>query len=556
MDITSPISFLTKRTWNFFAITLTLLTILAAGIRLYKLGDYPSGFGQDEAVVTYDAWSLLTTGCEHHGERWPLNMRQYGDYCPGATTYYTMPFVAVLGPTVLAARLVCALFNIAAVPFFALLAARLFRSRSIGLFAAALLTASPWNIYFSRWATNPCFVAFFEVTSLWMLHRLLTSKQGRGRSYGLAVAVGVMLFLWTHEYLSEYLFAPFLAGFVMLLLSHKNWGKIIVAGGVYSLLMLPIIFERLHSTGANGRLAIDSIFVLNYPIKAFWDGYWSCFSYEFLFNAPRMRPLQQLPTMSHISHYLAPLFVLGLLTLAAAMIWPRKLLRFLGRSDTPEEASYWHHSAILVAVWLALAPIANALFVQRMYTARMPHLLVGVLLVIALGCSTVWYGLRRVPIPACRVASLVLLSGLTLYLSRQILATKHALVTYNSYFQQYLQYGTPDVMRYLAAQPNVKSVRFSPLNQGYIYHLLFTPVHPSKVNYAEVAPPLPEDGHQWRYAHVDKIGNYFFNQPLNPAEVARTATLRHQIRDKQGIVWFDIYEHDGEWFVLFRGEDS
>jgi len=556
MNTTSPIPLRKKRNWNYYAITLALLTILAAGIRLYKLGDYPSGFGQDEAVVTYDAWSLLTTGREHHGERWPLNMRQYGDYCPGATTYYTLPFVAVLGPTELAARLPCALLNIAAVPFFALLATRLFRSRSIGLFAAALLTVSPWNIYFSRWATNPCFVAFFEVTTLWMLHRLLTSKDGRGQSFGMAMAVGVMIFLWTHEYLSEYLFVPFLIGVAMLLWRRQNWDRIIVAGGVYSLLMLPVIVERLHSTGANGRLSTDSVFILKDPLMAFFGGYWDCLSFNFLFHAPPMLPLHQLPGMAHINHYLEPLYVLGLLTLAAAIIRPGTLLRFLGRLNTLEEASHWRHSAIWVAAWLALGPIANALFVPRMYTARMPHLLVGVILVIALGCLVVWHLLRRIPAPAGRAASIVFVAVLTLYLGSQAVKTGRALAANSSHFGQYLQYGAPDVMRYLAKQPNVRSVKFSPLNQGYIYHLLFTPVHPSKVNYAEVAPPIPKEGAQWRYAHIDKVGNYLFNQPLDPAEVARTATLRHQVRDQKGIVWFDLYEKDGVWFVLFRRENG
>ena len=33
-----------------YAILLGLLTLLAAGLRLYKLGDYPGGFGQDESA--------------------------------------------------------------------------------------------------------------------------------------------------------------------------------------------------------------------------------------------------------------------------------------------------------------------------------------------------------------------------------------------------------------------------------------------------------------------------------------------------------------------------
>lgn len=541
--------------WCTYALLLTLLTLMAAGLRLYKLGDYPGGFGQDEAVVTYDAWSLLTTGCEHHGEKWPLNMRQYGDYCPGATTYYTMPLVALLGPTVLAARLTSALFNIAAIPFFALLATRLFRSRAIGVFAAALLAVSPWNLYFSRWATNPCFVTFFLVATLWMLHRLLTGNAGRGRSYAMAALTGVMIFLWTHEYLSEYLFAPFLVGFAMLLWSRQNWGRILVAGGVYALLMLAVIAERLQSTGANGRLFVDSIFIMNNPLRLFWDGYWDCHSFTFLFNAPRMRPLHQIPTVSHINHALAPIYVLGLATLAAALLWPRKLLQLLGRPDTPEESRHWRHSALLVAVWLALAPLCNALFIQRMYTARMPHLLVGVLLVTALGCSVIWDLLRRLKGRLGRLAPLALVVVLSLYLAQQVLKTKEALFRFNNFFKEYFQYGAPDVMRYLAAQPDVKTVRFNTLNQGYIYHLLFTPVPPAKLNRAEVTNRMTGDGRKWTYAHVNQVGNYYFNQPLDPAEVARSAHLRHQVRDAAGTVWFDLYEQDGNWFVLFHGND-
>jgi 4-amino-4-deoxy-L-arabinose transferase-like glycosyltransferase len=97
---------------------LILITLLGAGLRLYKLGDYPGGFGQDEAVGAYDAWSLLTTGREHHGDFWPLSSRQFGDYPPSTPTFLTIPFIALLGPTELATRLPCALLNAAAVFFF------------------------------------------------------------------------------------------------------------------------------------------------------------------------------------------------------------------------------------------------------------------------------------------------------------------------------------------------------------------------------------------------------------------------------------------------------
>lgn len=538
---------------RYYVLALILLTLLAAGLRLYKLGDYPGGFGQDEAVVAYDAWSLLTTGREHHGEWWPMNMRQFGDYCPGATTYLTLPTVALLGPTILATRLICALLNVAAVPFFGLLAARLFRSRSAGLFAAALLAFSPWSIYFSRWATNPCFVTFFQVTALWMLHRLLTGPEGRGRSPGMAVAVGLMLFLWTHEYLSQYLFAPFLIGIGLLLWCRKNWARLLVSGGVYGVCMLAAAVARLRIPAANGRLHQDSILFLKRPLWRFWCNYWDCYDFSFLFSYRPMRPLHQLPGMAHISHHLAPLFVLGLLILAIAVFWPRRLLRALGQPDSAEDADHWRRSALWVTAWLALAPVSNALFVQTMYTSRLTHLLVGVLLVIALACSVVWRLLRRLPAGILQIVPWAFVAAVGLYLGQQTVRTCQALVRANPYLKYYLQYGLPEVMRYLAAQPDVKSVRFDHLHQAYVYHLMFTPVPPDRLDYAEVSPPLASEGRNWKYTKVGQVGTYRFNQTLDPAAVAREAVLRHQVRDADG-VWFDLYEKDGDWMVILRAK--
>jgi len=148
-----------------YVTALGLITLLGMALRVYKLGEYPTGYSQDEVVCVYDAWSLLTTGAEHHGERWPLNSRQFGDYPAAIPTYLTMPFVALLGPTAIATRWPCALLNAAAVFFLGLLAGRLFRCRAVGVCAAALLAVSPWNLYFSRCSFSPGFVTFFQVAA-------------------------------------------------------------------------------------------------------------------------------------------------------------------------------------------------------------------------------------------------------------------------------------------------------------------------------------------------------------------------------------------------------
>ena len=532
---------------NIFVIALTLLTLLGAGLRLVRLGDYPGGFGQDEAVVMYDAWSLLTTGAEHHGDRWPLNSRQFGDSPSSLPSYIMMPFLVLFGPTEFAARLPCALLNVAAIPLFGLLLFHLFRSRAAGVFAAVLLAVSPWNIFFSRWAVSPGFVTFYQVGGLCLLIRLLTTVQNmRYRLYGSAILTGLMLFLWTHQYLSQYFFAPLMIGVGLLLWSRKNWPRILIAGGTYTFFMLLAILSRVSDPSTAGRLHRECIFFDDRILANFWHNYMDYQSFLFLFHAPNMLALHQIPGVVHIQHSLAPFYLLGLAVLVAAALSPGRLLSWLGRPDSPDDISHWRRAALWMLAGFLFAPIVGAIFTQKMYTARMTHLLTQVLLIASLGCAAFWYLLRRIPFKAAAPIFAIILS---FYLAKTTVKTIRGLANNNLFFKEYLQQGVPDVMRYLARQPNVRTARFPRMLQGYIYHLCFTPVHPAKLNHAEVSPPSPGPDERWRYVEVNQVGNYYFNQDMDVGEIARTATLRHQIRDRDQI-WYDLYERNGDWFVL------
>lgn len=531
---------------NGFFLALALITLLGAGLRLVKIGEYPGGFGQDEAVDLYDAWSLLTTGAEHHGDRWPLNSRQFGDSPSSLPSYITLPFVALLGPTELAARLPCALLNVAAIPLIGLLLSGLFRSRAAGIMGAALLAVSPWNIYFSRWAVSPGFVTFFQIAGMLLMFRVLTAQTGRIRIYGGAILTGFVLFLWTHQYLSQYFFAPLMIGAGLLLWSRKNWPRIMLMGGVYTLFMLLAILTRVQNPSTTGRLHRECIFFADQVWSNFWNNYCDYQSLLFLFHAPKMLELHQIPGVAHIQHSLAPFYLIGLGVLLAAVFVPERLLALLGRPDSRDDASHWRRSALWLLAGFLVAPIVGAIFTQKMYTSRMTHLLAHVLLITAVGCAAVWYLLRRIPLRVAAPAFAVLLA---VYLGASTVKTFKGLARNDLFFKEYLQQGVPDVMRYLVRQPDVRTARFPRLLQGYIYHLCFTPVPPGQLKYAEVSPPAPGADERWRYAEVTKVGNYYFNQDLNGPEIAKTATLRHQVRDKDRI-WYDLYERQGDWFVI------
>lgn len=538
---------LIRRKANGFYLALVLITLLGAGLRLVKLGDYPGGFGQDEAVNLYDAWSLLTTGSEHHGVRWPLNSGQFGDYPSALQAYLTIPFVALLGPTELAARLPCALLNAAAIPLFALLALCLFRSRAAALFAAALLATSPWNIFFSRWAVSPGFVTFFQVAGLLLMLRLFTTRLTGPRLYGIAILTGFTLFMWTHQYLSQYFFAPLMIGIGFLLWNRTNWPRILAAGGTYALFMLLAVLPRLTNPSTAGRFSRESIFFTDTPWHSFFHQYGEYLSVGFLFNAPKMLPLHQIPGSAHIQHLLLPFYLLGIGVLVIATVTPRRLLGMLGLPDTPDNATHWRLVSLWMLLGLVIAPITGAVFVQHYYTSRMTHLLTHVTLITAVGCAACWHLLRRIPRGSIAIAFAVILA---LCLAVSTVKTVKSLARGNLFLKGWLQQGVPDVMRYLGRQPGVQSVQLPRLMQGYIYHLCFSPVHPASLTHAEVALPLPDPNHRWNYAAIGMVGKYNFFPDMDPVRISATCTLRHEVRDNTGLVWYRLYEQDGNWYVL------
>lgn len=534
-----------RQNTNGFFLALLLLTALGGALRLVKLGDYPGGFGQDEAVDMYDAWSLLTTGTEHHGARWPLNSLQFGDSPSTLPSYETIPFILLFGPTEFATRLPCALLNIAAIPLFGLLLFSLFRSRAAGIFGAALFAIAPWNIFFSRWAVSPGFVTFFQVAGLLLLIRLLTSQAGRIRIYGTAILTGFIFFLWTHQYLSQYFFAPFMIGIGLLLWSRKNWPRILVAGGVYSLFMLLAILSRTHDAGTAGRLHRESVFFTDTPWTNFWHGYREYLSIPFFFDAPKMLPLHQIPGVAHLPHLLIPFYLFGVAILILGALVPGFLLKLLDRPNTPTDLSHWRRACLWMLAGLLLAPLTGAFFIQDYYTSRMTHLLTQVMLIVAIGCAAFWYLLKRIPLKMIAPLFAICFAA---YFGQQTVKTVNGLVSNNLYFKGWLQQGVPDVMRYLATQ-KVKSAQFPRLMQGYIYHLLFTPVHPAKLNRAEVSPPPRDPNTHWNYADVERVGCYNFYPDIDPIKIKQTYTLRHQVKDNDR-VWYDLYERDGDWYVL------
>ncbi len=122
-----------------------LLFGLAFGLRIWQNTIAPPSPYWEEAAIGYDAYSILKTGRDHHGQAWPIvAFTSFGDYKPSLYFYSVVPSVAAFGLNTFAVRLPAVLFSSATVVVLYFLARRLTNAR-VARWSAFLLAIQPWS---------------------------------------------------------------------------------------------------------------------------------------------------------------------------------------------------------------------------------------------------------------------------------------------------------------------------------------------------------------------------------------------------------------------------
>ena len=173
--------------WAIDVALLALLTACAAAMRLTLLGDLPYGVHGDEAQVGLDAHRVLRDG-------WIGVYTHAALGQPSGHAYLTAPSIWLLGDTAFALRLPLALVGVAQIPLLYLLV-RLLANRLEATLAAALLTISYWQLFYSRVAHWS--ISYATVLLAAMLCLALAMRGGRRRWF---VAAGVLLGLGVYTY--------------------------------------------------------------------------------------------------------------------------------------------------------------------------------------------------------------------------------------------------------------------------------------------------------------------------------------------------------------------
>ena len=238
----------TRRDW----ILLLAVTLLAAALRLYKLGEVPPGFQFDEAFNAIDATQLL------HGNR-PLFLPANGGR-EALYTYFQAAIGVLLGFNVYTLRLASALAGIAAIPATYLLLRTLLRRHSqlIATFTSLTLAISLWHIHFSHYGirviTMPpllcaTFGLFWVGVGKWGREGEPANRRSLWALIGSGILTGVGV--WTHP---TGRFVPFvLIVYTIWLLwrypQSRRWSldnpfaRLLITGALALLVFLPLGLE-------------------------------------------------------------------------------------------------------------------------------------------------------------------------------------------------------------------------------------------------------------------------------------------------------------------------
>lgn len=372
-------------------IVLGLIFLLAIVLRVFSLGDYPA-LNADEAALGYNAYSLIKTGLDEHGNFWPIHFESFGDYKPGLTVYLIMPFVWAFGLNVWSVRIFPALLgaiNVVAIYF---LAKRLRKdylksdNSNFELVSALFLAISPWHIHFSRgaWEVN---IATLFIT-LGVYFAVIRPSNIKHVTYSI-----IFFVLSMYTYHSARVIAPLL--FVLTNLFYvkeylRNWKKYVPAVIIGIILVIPLVISMLSSSGL-ARAGGVSIFsdpgivnrinerrnnypdpnalhvklqhnrVVYYSIE-FFNNWLSHFSPGFLFLSGDEITRNKVPNMGE-------LYLFELVTLLSGIYFALR--------------KWWKWRIIII--WLLIAPIPAALTFQSPHALRAQNMVIPLVLISSYG---------------------------------------------------------------------------------------------------------------------------------------------------------------------------
>ncbi|MEK7580959.1 MAG: glycosyltransferase family 39 protein [Patescibacteria group bacterium] len=346
-------------------VILLVCLLIISFLRLVRLDSVPPGFANDEAAITYQAYSVLKTGKDTWGNKYPLlSFRDFGEHLPPFAVYAQIPFIKLFGLNTFAARLPFAISSIISLAPLYFLTRRLFKKKEIALVACILFTISPLNIGWSRFVYEGNFGMLFYLLGL----TFYTFSSTKPKLLILSLISFGVTFTTYHIY---YLITPltiFLLSLPKLLPLLRDNRKLLTIL-VLLLALIGTYYVLITGSGA-GRERFRQVSIFNNPDiiqqlnekRSYCDKYFFNPFCKIVFNKPTAFFTEY--SYNYLFH-LSPTFLAingsflrGAILPIHGLIYPYELLFFyigcLSLFVKRNQTSY-----ILLA-WLTLYPIANS----------------------------------------------------------------------------------------------------------------------------------------------------------------------------------------------------
>ncbi len=387
---------------------LLLILCVAFFLNFYRLDQIPSGLYVDEALSSYNAYSVLTTGKDEYGKSFPILFRFFGTYSPPLYTYLTVSVIAIHGLNIFSTRFISALSGVLVVYilFNLLKSSKIIRSKFTPYLVALLLTISPWHLLYAR-AGYEIYLGFCLFTlGAYFCWKAL--DRPKFLVPGLAV-----LSLSTYGAHTERYLVPIFILCLLIFFSRKFWPvksrKFTLIGLLFAgliqiphltILFTPAMWQKqalFFSQGIQDQ-AIQYFSWLPYPIawtlalaRKFLAQYLTYFSPRSLFFLPDPDPQRSLPDLSVFYPWMLIPYLIGLYLLVKNRKNP---------------------SIKYLLILTLLTPLPAALTNDPFSTQRALPLLLPLMVIISIGIDNITAKLK--PILYSSLFVLLLLNSLVL----------------------------------------------------------------------------------------------------------------------------------------------
>lgn len=491
---------------------LVVILFFALALRTVHLTSNPIGLNQDEAVNGYDAYVLGKTLMDHHGHFLPPLLESFQDWGSTFLTYFTIPFVQILGLSVGSIRLATVVLGVGSIGLFYIFLRQISLSQRLALLGAFLLAIQPWHITLSRWALPPSAVPFtlllFLVTFLWAI------KVAKNRRDWVFVLPAITAGMLTYSYQTERLFAPLFVFVVALIYLRKHLVSFFIFLTVFAIVVSPIYILTLTNPSISSSFHGLSIFWRPDPLVAFVNGYIGFFLPYFHFQAGDPNIMHHVPGIGSSYDFLSLFFYLGIILCIGGVFnrW---------RIEGIEKSTYY-----LILAWTFLFPVPASLTFYPT-VLRVIHGMPLAVLFFIVSLSFLQQSVKK--------STLFLLYAVIIGIG---------LVETNSFMKIYLneypkssfkefQYGIGDFTNYLLDHEDDfdKVVIDNSINKPYIYYLFYSKLDPGKLNYTD-----PEKSSQ----------KYIFS--FLPTFDTDDKNIIHEVRFGETVL-YKIYANERVWYV-------